>query len=232
MHVYLISPAVMDGYTSYDLTEASYDDFVQFLFAHEVIPFPKEKREPGPWYWHATVEFRPLSVASFYIRLFTEPDSLLQKYSLQELEQGFWAIQSSNIECSITEIIWMKSIPFEIRESCVRAMFHLYQRLFSHEPLDTSVEMWWDSLAYDWHCENRSRSNGGEDLLMQDVMFETLSKILALPSSAVQASALHGLGHLHHPDTKVLVDEFLQRNPQIDPGLREYALAAAKFDVM
>lgn len=222
----------MDGYTSYDLTEASYDDFVKFLFAHESIPFPQEKGDPEPWYWHATVEFAPLSVASFYIRLFTEPDSLLQKYSLQELEQGFWAIQSSNIECSVTEIIWMESIPFEIRESCVRAMFHLYQRLFSHEPLDTSVEMWWDSLAYDWHCENRSRSNGGEDLLMQDVMFETLSKILALPSSEVQASALHGLGHLHHPDTEALVDEFLERNPQIDSGLREYALAAAKFDVM
>ena len=55
-------------------------------------------------------------------------------------------------------------------------MFHLFERLFAHDPLDTAVQMWWDSLAYDWHCHNRSRENGGADRRMQDVMFETLSR--------------------------------------------------------
>ena len=60
------------------------------------------------------------------------------------------------------QVIWDHAIPVEIRERCLRSMFHLFERLFAHDPLDTAGQMWWDSLAYDWHCHNRSRENGGE----------------------------------------------------------------------
>jgi hypothetical protein len=111
-------------------------------------------------------------------------------------------------------------------------MFHLFEKLFATMQFETAVEMWWDSMAYDWHCGNRSRQNGGEDEEMQDIMFETLAKILELPSAACQASALHGLGHLHHPETQLLIGQYLAKNREIDPGLREYACAASRFDVM
>ena len=67
---------------------------------------------------------------------------------------------------------------------------------------------------------------------MQDVIFETLARILALDSSNCQRAALHGLGHLHHPDTSKLINEYLQKNPSISAELREYALAAAEFRVL
>jgi hypothetical protein len=89
----------------------------------------------------------------------------------------------------------------------------------------------WDSLAYSWYCGNRDRSKGGEDLEMQDVMFETLVQILALPSEACQEAALHGLGHLHHPDSEKAV-QTIRREKGIPKALREYALAAARFRVM
>ena len=111
-------------------------------------------------------------------------------------------------------------------------MFYLFERLFSKDSLDSSVEMWWDSLAYDWHCDIRSRTNGGEDASMQNVMFETLSRILELDSLACQRAALHGLGHLHHPDTEPLIRRYIDRNKDIDAALREYALAAARFEVL
>ncbi len=220
----------INEYINYDITDFTYDQFVDFLFSHEVIPRPAGLESSGPWYWNAIVKFNSEKTADFYIRLFLEPAFLLDKYSKSQLEQGFWAIQSGNLECSISEVIWDVKIPLETREKCVRAMFSLYQKLFSIEPLETAVEMWWDSLAYCWHCENRSRDKGGEDRSMQDVMFETLAQILSLSSPEVQASALHGLGHLHHPDTEAVIKAFIANNPQSE--LLAYARAAGQFDVL
>jgi len=111
-------------------------------------------------------------------------------------------------------------------------MFHLWEKLFSVEPLETSAHMWWDSLCYDWHCGNRTRSNGGEDESMQDIIFETLARILQLGSPRCQGDALHGLGHLHHPETEQLIAKYIAANPEVDPETKKYALVAAKFQVM
>jgi hypothetical protein len=223
----------MDGYTHYNLRDATFEGFVDFLFDREVVPTPVAGTGAAePWYWHAEVAFDPMQVASFYIELFTGPRFLLDRFSLDQVEQGFWAIQSSNIECAVTEIIWHPQLPFEIRESCVRSMYHLYELLFADVPLETSSDMWWDSLAYDWHCGNRVRVKGGEDHLMQDIMFDTLGRILQIPSVSCQGAALHGLGHLHHPETSNLILAYLSQNPELDEELKEYAVAAARFEVM
>jgi len=223
----------MDGYTQYNLISVSFEEFVAFLFDHEVVPMPRNgKNEPEPWYWKAEVEFEPIRVTCDYERLFNDPQFLLSSFSAKQLEQGFWAIQSCTLECSLAQVIWHEQVPFVMRENCLRSSSRLFEKLFATNPLDTSSNMWWDSLAYDWHCGNRLRSNGGEDEKMQDVMFETLEKILALPSLECQVAALHGLGHLHHPATKQLIELYLERNQHIDADLQSYALAAARFDVM
>ena len=67
---------------------------------------------------------------------------------------------------------------------------------------------------------------------MQDVMFETISAILFLDSPHCQKAALHGLGHLHHPDTQPLVQRYLEAHPSLAEADREYALAAARFEVL
>jgi hypothetical protein len=108
----------------------------------------------------------------------------------------------------------------------------LFERLFVDEPLDTSVHMWWDSLCYAWHCGNRNRENGGEDLELQDIFFHTLIKVLALDSWICQGAALHGLGHLHHPETPEMVDKFIGEHPTLAEEQIAYAHAAAKFKVL
>ena len=62
------------------------------------------------------MEFEPIRVACDYVRLFTDPEFLLTQYSSEQLEQGFWAMPSCNIECSVAEIIWHKQVPFVVRE--------------------------------------------------------------------------------------------------------------------
>lgn len=212
----------------YDLRQSSFEEFVLFLF-DKPVPAAGQKEH---WYWNVDVLFSPRKVATYYVQLFSDPVFLFSRFNKSELEQAFWAIQSDNLECSVARLIWETEIPFSIRENCVRSMFYLFERLFALDPLDTSVYMWWDSLCYDWNCGNRSRDKGGEDLLMQDVIFETLSKILELPTAHCQDAALHGLGHLHHPKTAELIASFLHRNPNLEEHKKQYALAASRFQVL
>jgi len=223
----------MDRYRQYDIRAASFDEFIEFLFDHDVVPIPRHSTgEPEPWYWHVMVTFDAVRIAGYYIGLFRDPRFLISRFSPKHLEQGFWAVQSGNLDCSVGNLIWHKGAPLEIRESCVRTMFHLFEKLFSNVPFETASNMWWDSLAYDWHCGNRSRANGGEDQFMQDVMFETLERILGLNSIECQTAALHGLGHLHHPKTNDLIERYIEQRGPIERGLRDYAWAAARFEVM
>jgi hypothetical protein len=211
-----------------DLIGVSFDEYVAFLF-DKPVPQAHEKEK---WYWNVDVAFSPDEIASHYIQLFTEPAFLLSRFLKPELEEGFWAIQSGNLGCDVPHIIWHRSLPFATRENCVRSMFYLFERLFSIEPLETAANMWWHSLCYDWHCGVRSRSNGGDDERMQDVMFETLSQILHLQSLSCQVDALHGLGHLHHPDTREVIQQYLDRYPNLDAETKAYALAASEFRVL
>ena len=165
------------SYSRHDIRHISFEDFVTFLFDHDVVPVPRDKKAgPFPWYWSVTVDYDPRAVIAYYTRLFAAPRFLLAQFPVDQLE--------------------------------------------------------WDSLAFDWECGNRSRANGGEDQAMQDVMFATLARILDLRSETCQAAALHGLGHLHHPETAELIQGYLSRNSAISPDLRDYAMAAARFEVM
>ncbi len=55
---------------------------------------------------------------------------------------------------------------------------------------------------------------------------------LILPSIECQKSALHGLGHLDHPDTEALIRGYLACNDPMEPELRAYAEAASRFEVL
>lgn len=214
--------------TRADLTNSSFDDFVKFLFDRD-ISLESEGRDY--WYWHIEVEFDAPKIGESYIQLFSHPEFLLGRFTKRQLEEGFWAIQRPVLGCSVYRIIENSDLPLSVREECIRSMADLFRRLFASEPFDTSVQMWWDSLFYDWHCGIRKPEGGGEDLELQDMFFQTLAKVLAIDSWICQSSALHGLGHLHHPQTKELIERFIDEHPSLTPEQKAYALAAAKFEL-
>ena len=219
--------------TQYDLTGIEFDNFINFIFDHPPVKIKLNNSEQEEaWYWNAKVFYEPENIIRHYIKLFLEPDFLVKKFEDEQLEQGFWAIQSDILDCSVTSLICDVALKKSLRIKCIHTMYNLYQQLFSIKTLDTSTNMWWDSINYDWHCKNRSRSNGGEDLWLQDAIFETLKKIIALPSPVCQYAALHGLSHLHHPETSNLIKHFLKNNPNISQNRHEYAKSAAKFTVL
>jgi hypothetical protein len=213
--------------TDIDITNYSFDEFVSFVFDHDVAAEHEE-----PWYWKIPdVMFASRHVCAYYVQLFRKPEFLLERFSKPQLEQGFWAIFGGP-DWALQHLLWDTNIPFAQRKECVGAMFDLFSRFFSTEPLEGACMMWWDGICYDWHCRLRVRERGGEDLEMQDVMFETMSAILFLDSPHCQKAALHGLGHLRHPDTQPLVERYLEAHRSLAEADREYALAAARFEVL
>jgi hypothetical protein len=221
--------SVVQPKKSVDLTNVTFDDFVAFLFDHDI---PPESEEYDPRFWHVEVEFYAENIAAYYVQMFEQPEFLLTRFTKAQLEEGFWTIQASNFNCSVSRIIEDSDLPLSVREECIRSMADLFKRLFATEPFDTSVQMWWDSLCYGWHCGNRQRERGGEDLELQNVYFETLTKVLEIDSWICQGAALHGFGHLHHPQTKELIERFVDEHPNLTPEQKAYALVSAKFEVM
>ncbi|HKO19456.1 MAG TPA: hypothetical protein VJU82_11280 [Acidobacteriaceae bacterium] len=223
----------------FDITGLSYDEFVFFLFGREVpqesfttLAARGETAKWNPWYWNMEVTGDVGPVCDYYIRLFNRPTFLPERYSAEQLEQGFWAVQTLNLRCSAHSLIWNTDVPFEARADCIRAMYPLFRELFANRSLENSVCMWWDSFCYAWDCGNRKRSRGGEDLAMQDVMFETLVDILAVDSEICQGAALHGLSHLHHPSTQSAIESYLKRNPSLNDEWKKIALGVSRFDLM
>lgn len=203
-----------------DITNYDFDQFLDFLFAPVVPP------EAGPrdrWYFNTRTSCDPSRVCGYYVRLFRNAALLLERYSRGQLEHGFEAMRARSLSCSVRQLIWNRELAFPEREECVRSMFHLCREVFRTDSIGFTASMWWDSFCFDWECGNRRRSRGGEDLLMQDVLFATLSEVLLIDSSICRGSALHGLEHLHHPNTMALVDGVIKSHPELAKQLRGWA---------
>jgi hypothetical protein len=215
--------------TSVDMTRFSFQEFVDFFFDRNV---QTGSRSASCWYFNMDVEFDKPTICSFYVELFCKPEFLLTRFNKAQLEQGFWAIQGPVLDCSLAQLLEDCDVTLTDKKRCIRSMRELFAQLFARDPLESSAFMWWDTLCFDWRAGIRSRQRGGEDAELQDVLFETLTRVLAIDSEPCQKSALHGLAHLYHPQTKDLVDRFLRDHTTVSPELKEYALAASRFDVL
>ena len=151
----------------YDLRAATLDEFVAFLFDHPVAGFhenPAQQPRDEPWYWSdIELAYQATHNCSLFERLFAAPQFLLDRFTRGQLNQGFWAAQSGNLEGSAFQIVWESTIPLDLRKACISSMFHLYDKLFAVDPLGTCSEMWWDSFAYAYHLGHRSRDRNDEE---------------------------------------------------------------------
>src|SRR4051812_23775564 len=84
-----------------------------------------------------------LEALNFYIRLFKNPAFLLEVLSREQLEQGFWEIQSPGFDGSVGYLIGDPNLPLALRLECIRATYNLYKYFFSVDILVHSGQMWW-----------------------------------------------------------------------------------------
>lgn len=212
--------------------DLSFEAWLDHVFEHEVT-----ERE---WHWAMDApawDFRdaPQRAAEHLVRLFEEPQVLLDRYSLEQIGIGLDYLLSSG--CSDYPFVFTDfGLPPQYLERFVRAAFRVYERIFvhhcaypsrCHSKLDYICFMWYDTAASPYHALRAG---------LADAVFETLEQTLALPSLACQAAALHGLGEFAHDNRQsrvaAIIDAYLMRSPDIPPDLREYAKAARTGNVL
>jgi hypothetical protein len=215
----------------------TFANWIRRVFDHPVT-------EPA-WYWSSdsdTFEPEAPQCVAHLTELFEEPESALAPYSDAQIGQGLWYLvddSCSNYMCSLTEakVDWLP------RRRGIRAIGSLFTRLFasrcsehlSHRdekgaaPLNGLCYMWWDLFPA------HGRPADSVSVQLDTEVLAVMERTLALPSTACQESALHGLGHWQRRYPRVVqeaVDHFLVRAGDLRSELRRYALCARVGNVL
>lgn len=214
-----------------DLSSFSFEEFTAFFFAREVVPDDEQfdyflTDLHGEKYSESIPAF-PEVLVDYLTKLFLEFGQIASQYSLAQVDQGIWGIWGENLR--LYEFLFTSSVPLESRERCIRSMYHVYFDYVSQlerEPdpeIESGIYMWWDLILHGFWGPSRPVVPGTrlgdaskldtESRALLDVLFETLTQILAIPNRASQQSALHGLGHLYHPNVHDTVQHFIDTNP-------------------
>jgi hypothetical protein len=92
----------------FDLSNTSFDEFVRFWFDRSIDPRAMGPPRDPDFAWYANIEIRcePRQYAESFIRLFNAPEFLLDRYSKDQLEEGFWAMVSPMVEGGIGAGVW------------------------------------------------------------------------------------------------------------------------------
>jgi hypothetical protein len=209
----------------FDLSLLSFDEFVSLFFDHDLVV--EEFWYQDPAFINSSSMFdddrgmsSPAVVIEHMSRLFTNFAASVSAFSLPQVNAGIWAMFGPT-PFVLHEHLWLPSAPLSVRLSCIGSMYFVYSEYVAksqvHE-MENCFYMWWDLVASGfWNYldftekvpEGDVARLNPERRALLDSMFNTLSKILLLPDERVQGCALHGLGHLHHPGVRSLVQKFL-----------------------
>lgn len=208
----------MDESQEIDLSRFTFEEFVRFFFDRPDIPEEKQFHA-----FHRPFELcpdaSPLVVIEHMTKLFEEFGRIGAAHSLQQLDQGLWAMLGPSLE--LNQYLWDERIALEKRQTCIRSMYFVFANYLAHLPevkMETSFFMWWDFVAKQFWFDLEFRQGvpegdisrlGPDSKGLMDTMFESLRRILELPDDKAQSAALHGLGHLHHPEVKLLVQGYI-----------------------
>jgi hypothetical protein len=205
-----------------DLSAMSFDQFVDFLFNRGVVPDNEQfyyfLTDPAGERYDIVVPSSPAVLVNHMTRLFSDFGQIAGKYSLAQVDQGVWAILGENLRSY--EYLYDPAVPLLDRLNCIRSMYFVYPDFVVAAQPDSNVHsgfyMWWDFILHgfwgryrggtDW--DNASKLDA-ESRVLLDVMFETLKRILDVPDKVTQYCALHGLGHLHHPEVHDTVQRYI-----------------------
>jgi hypothetical protein len=215
-----------DEHKNLDLSSKSFDQFVEFVFNRDVLPFQEQfdyyLTDLAGQRYEEAVPASPTVMVEHMNKLFINFGRIASKYSLDQLDQGIWGIFGENLR--LYELLWNSSVLLEQREQCIRSMFSVYSEFVSksEEEMASCFDMWWDLILHGFwfqqklferHIKMGDVANlDAESRRLLDVMFETLAKILALPDARTQNYALHGFGHLHHPAVRETVQVYIENH--------------------
>jgi hypothetical protein len=223
------------------LINLSFEGWVKYVFDH---PVPEKDQtfwwaEADSSWWDAKKDTKV--TLSYLTQAFENITDVTRPYSDAQINEGFWFLlmpSSSSHMAALTDT----KIALEDRKRCIQSFYAVYKSLFalrcsphlSHfvepasSPLNSACYMWWDLISITGAPADPDRRPLDAEIL--DVMRKTLE----IDSVPCQEGALHGLGHwfFHYKDAvKSIIDSFLERNPNLRPELKAYALNARRGNV-
>lgn len=229
-------PSCQRGFwREFDLSALSYPQFLAFFFDRPVVD-DKEQYELFRSGIDDFVASNPAAVV-FYVHEMCRTFSELAKlYSHEQLDQGLWAVFGAAISCE--QYLFDPTVDQRSRIDCIESMYLPFRDAVAHSAIDKRGSfywMWWDMILHTfWQMADKfdyaSLSGGSKQILetmyqralefdyaglsedskqILEAMYQTLRRILALDDRGCQWSALHGLGHLHHPLAHETVQNYL-----------------------
>jgi hypothetical protein len=234
-----------------DLRNATYDDFVTFVFDHpayegqdlevegnRIIRVIEER--PREWFWDvdwswSDVPSDPSHVLALLTQLFTHAGELRGRFTPRQIDQGFQLLLGPVAEELFTHPIWNDQLPWEPRERLVRSTLSLYDDLLDVElEVEHVAFMFWDMLlGYRYDEDPVATPESRDDARMQLVAAEVIrSMLLERNGSWSGPAALHGAHHVRHPLAYDAVREWLADPANDDEHYREYAQRVLVGDAM
>ena len=178
-----------------DLSSRTFEEFVDFFFAREVVPddeqFDYFLRDSSGQQYDEAVLSSPEVVVGHMIKLFSEFGRIAPEYSLAQLDQGIWGILGENLR--LYELLWDSSVPLPQRVQCIRSMYVVYSDFVSVWNVEETKTALLHVVGFDLHgfwawqgIEQRSEGGGRsrldtESRLLLDAMFETLRRLSNCP---------------------------------------------------
>jgi len=142
---------------------------------------------------------------------------LAKIYSPEQLDQGLWAMFGAVLHCGTYLVD--PAVEIGLRIDCVECMYLPFRDVVARHTTDVKESfywMWWDMVLRELPVPKEYKYSyltlTADQSQMIEIIFQTLSKILALDHRGCQICALHGLGHLHHPSSEQLVQRYLDEH--------------------
>jgi hypothetical protein len=191
-----------------DISLLPYHQWLNFLFNH---PVPERSLDGNDWYWEYDYEVSsPSQLVDHVTKLCKEFAAVSKIYTLAQLNQGIWFIVGPCIDFG--QYLRDTTATLEARRSCVGAMYNVYADFVSKsevEEMETCFWMWWDILLEGFYMyETKPKDEDTREI--ESKILETLSSILQLDDMRTQYYALHGLGHLKHPNARTVVARYIE----------------------
>jgi hypothetical protein len=234
-----------------DLRDATYDDFVTFVFDHPAYEGQDLEVEgnriirvieqrPQEWFWDvdfywSDVPSDPSHVLALLTQLFTRAGELRGRFTPRQIGQGFKLLLGPAAEELFTYPIWNDQLPWEPRELLIRSTLSLYDGLFDVEvEIEHVPFMYWDMLlGYRYAEEPIAIPESKDDARMQIAAAEVIRSMLLDRNGPWSGpAALHGAHHVNHPIAFDAVRQWLADGANGDEHYREYAQRVLVGDAM
>jgi hypothetical protein len=204
-----------------------HEAWLRFVFEH---PVPRHEEER--WYNLEEAErfyFRDSErLLNHITHLFSEPEELLDSYSVGQVVQGFWCLVSG---FELADLLKDPDIDPARREACLASLERLYGRLFSRQGFARLAFKYWRPLTQPFQGPS-GPDDGPDRERLREAMFLALVCVLAQPEPSSFLSAAYGLVLLGHPRGRETLLGELARRQGLSADERSYMEACAKGQLL